>query len=326
MRFCNFHHPDDGVSRLPRAGVLLEGRIYELADLVREETGLRGDPDGEPLPLGFRNREGNNLIHLAEWREEVEAFGAQRTNSVESYDPEDLSCAPPVYHPHSFRDFYSFEQHVRTARKQRGLEMASEWYKFPVFYFSNHNGFIADGDELRAPHGGQWLDFELEVAAVVALPGKDLEPEEAERLIGGYCILNDWSLRDVQQQEVKVGLGPAKGKDFATSLGPWLVTPDEFENRRSGKGFDLRMAAYLNGHQISSGNWKEIHYSFGEMLARASADVRLMPGDVIGSGTVGNGCILELGSENTGGWLKPGDEVVLEIERLGRLCNTITAT
>lgn len=325
MRFCNYYFPDDGVNRLPRAGVLLQGRVYALADLLPHAKGLHSESGGELLPLGYQGREGNNLVHLAEWWAEIESSRERRIREVESLDPGDLRFASPVYNPHSFRDFYAFEQHVRTARKQRGLDMVAEWYKYPVFYYSNHNGFIADGAELRMPRGGQWLDFELEVAAVITSQGKDLAPDEAENLIGGYCILNDWSLRDVQRQEVKVGLGPAKGKDFATSLGPWLVTPDELKSRRSGKGFDLSMTAHRNGLRVSSGNWKEIHYSFGEMLARAGTDVMLMPGDVVGSGTVGSGCILELGPENTSGWLNPGDEIILEIERLGRLRNKIIA-
>jgi len=230
----------------------------------------------------------------------------------------------------SLRDFYSFEQHVRAARAARGLEMVPQWYDFPVFYFSNHNAIIAHEDVLPDPKHGQWLDYELEVAVVIGKRCQDVAAEDADEVIAGYTILNDWSLRDLQRDEVKVGLGPAKGKDFATSLGPYLVTPDELENRRSGKGYDLEMVARVNGIELSRGNWRDIHWSFAEMIARASQGVSLQPGDVLGSGTVGTGCILELGADKVAaklgrdnGWLQAGDVVELEVERLGVLHNKI---
>jgi fumarylacetoacetate (FAA) hydrolase len=230
----------------------------------------------------------------------------------------------------SFRDFYSFELHVRTARAARGLEMVPQWYGFPVFYFSNHSAIIAHDMELPAPKHGKWLDYELEVAAVIGKHCPDVAAEDADDVIAGYTIMNDWSLRDLQREEVKVGLGPAKGKDFATSLGPYLVTPDELADRRSGKGYELEMVARVNGVELSRGNWRDIHWSFGEMIARASQSVTLYPGDVLGSGTVGTGCILELGADNVAaklgrdsGWLQAGDVVELEVERLGVLRNKI---
>lgn len=223
----------------------------------------------------------------------------------------------------SLRDFYAFEQHVRTARARRGLDVPPEWYEIPVFYFSNPHAIYGTDDVIPCPRYTQALDFELEVAAVIGTPGINILVADAERHILGYTIMNDWSARDVQRTEMAVGLGPAKAKDFATSLGPWLVTPDELEDRRSGKGYDLAMVARRNGVEISRGNWKDIHWSFAEMIARASDEVWLQPGDVIGSGTVGTGCILELGPETVGGWLQPGDVIELEIERLGILRNTI---
>jgi len=223
----------------------------------------------------------------------------------------------------SLRDFYAFEQHVKTARGRRGLEMIPEWYQLPVFYFSNPRSLIAHGAPLPAPPYGEWLDYELEVACVIGREGRDLPVDQAADHILGYTVLNDWSLRDVQRQEMAVGLGPAKGKDFATSLGPELVTADELDDSLRDKGFALEMVARVNGRELSRGSWSGISYSFAEMIARASQGVTLYPGDVFGSGTVGTGCILELGPENTGGWLKPGDSVELEIERLGILGNEI---
>ena len=236
---------------------------------------------------------------------------------------DEVILRPPVRSITSFRDFYAFEGHVKAARARRGLEMVPQWYEAPVFYFSNHQSIIGNNVPLVAPPYGQWLDFELEIGAVIGRPGRDIPAEQAAPYILGYAILNDWSLRDVQREEMKVGLGPAKGKDFATSLGPWLITPDELEDRRAGKGYDLTMVARVNGEELSRGNWKDIHFSFEEMVARASQGVDLHPGDLIGSGTVGTGCVLELGAEEVGGWLKPGDIVELEVERLGLLRNQV---
>ena len=204
----------------------------------------------------------------------------------------------PVPRPPSFRDFYAFEQHVKTARGHRGLEMVPQWYEIPVFYFSNPAVMTGPEMSVAAPPDCLELDYELEIGAVIGRGGRDLAAGDAEDHIAGYCVLNDWSARDLQRREMKVGLGPAKGKDFATGLGPWLVTPDELVDARAGKGYDLTMIARRNGEELSRGNWRDIHFSFGEMLARASRGVDLYPGDVIGSGTVGTGCILELRPEN----------------------------
>jgi fumarylacetoacetate (FAA) hydrolase len=202
---------------------------------------------------------------------------------------------------------------------RRGGEIPEAWSRLPIFYFSNVSEIRGPGDPVWAPKGSEELDYELEVAAVVDTPARDLEPARGEEVIGGYTILNDWSARDLQRDETAVRLGPAKGKDFASTLGPWLVTPDELEDRRSGTGFDLAMTATVNGTETSRGAWSSIHFSFGQMLARASADVQLVPGDVLGSGTVGGGCLLEIREETLGRYLEPGDEVTLRIERLGEL-------
>jgi fumarylacetoacetate (FAA) hydrolase len=236
-----------------------------------------------------------------------------------------LSFGPPILRPTSLRDFYAFERHVGTMWARRGGEIPEAWFRLPIFYFSNVSEIRGPGDPVWAPNASEELDYELEVAALVDTPARDLAPDRAEEVIGGYMIMNDWSARDLQREETTVRLGPAKGKDFATTLGPWLVTPDELADRRSGNGFELEMTATVNGTETSRGNWASVHFSFGEMLERASADVRLRAGDVLGSGTVGGGSLLEIREETLGRYLEPGDEVVLRIERLGELRSPVVA-
>lgn len=227
---------------------------------------------------------------------------------------------PPVPDPRTYRDFYAFEQHVKTCRAQRGLDMVPEWYKFPVFYFSNPTTLRGHNEPVRWPAATRALDFELEIAAIIGHQVQDVSGAAAEAAIFGFTILNDLSARDVQAEEMKCGLGPAKGKDFATVLGPVVVTCDELADRRVGPGrYDLAMTARKNGREISRGNFRDIYFDFTQLIARASQDAPLFPGDIIGSGTVGTGCILELGPENVGGWLEPGDVIELEIERIGVL-------
>ena len=240
------------------------------------------------------------------------------------WDAADLAFGPPILRPPSLRDFYAFEQHVGTMWRRRGHDIPEAWYRLPIFYFSNTSEIRGPGDPVWAPAGSAELDYELEVAALVDTAVVDLAADRAEEAIGGYLILNDWSARDLQRDETTVRLGPAKGKDFATSIGPWLVTPDELTDARAGTGYDLVMTADINGTEISHGTWSAAHFSFGEMLARASADVRMRPGDLLGSGTVGSGCLLEVGEERFGRWLEPGDEVTFRIERLGELRTPIT--
>jgi fumarylacetoacetate (FAA) hydrolase len=229
----------------------------------------------------------------------------------------------PIPPCRTLRDFYAFEAHVKNARARRGLGVIPEWYEFPAFYFSNPGVIFGADAVIPYPRYTEALDYELEVAAVIGTQGINIPVAAAEQYIAGYTIMNDWSARDIQRKEMAIGLGPAKAKDFATSLGPALITPDELEDRRSGKGYDLVMTARRNGVELSRGNWRDLHWSFAEMIARASEDVMLYPGDVIGSGTVGTGCLLELGAENVGGWLQAGDVIELEIERLGVLRNVV---
>ncbi|WP_066061690.1 fumarylacetoacetate hydrolase family protein [Neobacillus soli] len=240
------------------------------------------------------------------------------------YPLSELCLMAPLPVPRSFRDFYAFLQHVKTARENRGLEMIQEWYEIPVFYFSNHLAIKGPEEEIVKPKDCEWLDYELEIACIIGKEGVNIQADKAEEYIFGYCILNDWSARDLQSKEMKVGLGPAKGKDFSTSIGPWIVTKDELAPFKEGKGFDLPMQAHVNGRLLSNGNMKDLYYSFGEMIERASAGVTLYPGEIIGSGTVGTGCLLELGRE-VHRWLAPGDKVKLEIAHLGVLQNTIIA-
>lgn len=271
---------------------------------------------------------------LEEWElwfprlQDLQALTVQQGVSALSAVPlKDVILGPPLPRPNSFRDFYAFEAHVKTARARRGLPMVPQWYHFPVFYFSNAAAFIGPDEPVRPPQSTACLDYELEIACVIGKGGSDIPVDEADGHIAGFCILNDWSARDLQREEMKVGLGPAKGKDFATSLGPWLVTPDELADRllsgAKGDRYDLPMSARVNGKEYSRGNFRDIHYTFAEMIARASADCQLYPGDVIGSGTVGTGCILELGSEDYP-WLVAGDVVELEVLGLGLLRNVIT--
>jgi 2-keto-4-pentenoate hydratase/2-oxohepta-3-ene-1,7-dioic acid hydratase in catechol pathway len=231
----------------------------------------------------------------------------------------DLTFGPPVLAPPSVRDGYGFEGHVRTMWERRGGEVPEAWYRLAVFYFSNISEIRGPGDPVWAPHGSVELDYELEVAALIDTPARDLDPDGAHEAIGGYTIFNDWSARDLQRDETAVRLGPAKGKDFASSFGPWLVTPDELEDARLGRGFDLAMTATVNGMETSRGRWSDAVHGLDDIAARASTDVRLRPGDLIGSGTVGTGCLLEVRDGTLGRYLQAGDEVVLEVERLGRL-------
>lgn len=226
--------------------------------------------------------------------------------------------------PASLRDAYAFEQHVRTANQNRGREVPQEWYKFPVFYFTNPHSIFGPEETVPYPHYTNALDYELEIAVIIGRGGRNIGPGEAPEHIFGYTIFNDWSARDIQREEMKVGLGPAKGKDFASSLGPVIVTREALVDRATNRAdvYDLTMTAKVNGVELSRGYLRDIFWTFGEIIARASDSVELMPGDVIGSGTVGSGCLLELTKAN-GPWLKPGDLVELEIEEIGILRNLV---
>ena len=232
----------------------------------------------------------------------------------------------PIPQPPTIRDFYAFEQHVVAGRRSRGLEMVKEWYEIPVFYFTNPSSLAGHGDKVEVPPGCHKLDFELEVAAVVGRRGSNLTVVEAGKHIVGYMLMNDWSARDLQRKEMLVGLGPAKGKDFRSSFGPCLVTSDEIEPLRKGKGFDITLTASVNGREYSRDSFANIHWSFEEMLSFAARGTVVNAGDVLGSGTCGTGCISELSlshGEDKYPWLKPGDRVEFKADLLGTLTNTI---
>ena len=248
---------------------------------------------------------------------------------------EEITILPPIPKPTSFRDAYAFRQHVETSRKNRGLNMIAEFDQFPVFYFSNHNTMFADGEEIKLmPDHFEQLDFELEFAIVIGKGGRNILSKDADQHIAGFCILNDLSCRRLQMEEMRLSLGPVKGKDFANVLGPYLVTPDELFSKiidtPCGNKYDLNMKCFVNGELLSEGNAKDMNWTFAEIIERASYGVELFPGDVIGSGTVGTGCLLEINGSGKRAnldyierWIEEGDQIEMQIEGLGKISNKI---
>jgi fumarylacetoacetate (FAA) hydrolase len=313
---------DDLVLDLSTLGAWGRRQGAELPTLLGGHKGLPAKMRGL-LGLGPEGMAGvRSALALAEQARQEDL----RAERGLAYPLAEVRLRTPVPTPPTLRDFYVFEQHVKAARARRGLDMIPEWYEFPVFYFSNTASLYGTDEPVPYPRHSQEVDFELEMAAVIGREGHDISAADAPTYIAGYTILNDWSARDRWRKEAPLSMGPAKGKDFASSLGPWLVTPDELADRRIGSGaderYDLAMSARINGDQLSSDNAKTMYYGFPQMIERAAEDTRLRPGDLIGSGTCGTGCILELGTERHR-WLLPGDVVELEIERLGVLRNTL---
>ena len=301
MRWTTYVSPTDGREH---PAVLSDGSLYGLRPAARL-IDLLGD-DGELLARSGEQALADPLDVIADGEAHLLA---------------------PVPVPPSVRDFYAFETHVRTYREANGKEMDPDWYELPVFYFQNPAAIRSSRDDVPMPPGSVKYDFELEFAAVIGRAGANLTPDEAEAHIAGYLLFCDWSARDLQAREVLHTLGPVKAKDTATSLGPWMITPDELAPRRSGKSFDLQMSASVNGRPYSKGNADDLYWSFGQMISYASRGTRVQTGDVIASGTVGTGCILELStvhSEDEYPWLKPGDEVRLEADLLGAITARIT--
>jgi fumarylacetoacetate (FAA) hydrolase len=265
-----------------------------------------------------------------DFADHVVGWATENKEVLSSWHPlSSVTLMAPVPHPTSMRDGYAFRQHVEAARRNRGVEMIPEFDEFPVFYFTNHNAVTGPGEVDVMERHLDRLDFELECAIVIGREGRNIKAAEADDYIAGYMVMNDWSARALQMQEMKMSLGPAKGKDFATSIGPFLVTRDELDSHRvpgeNGERYDLTMVARVNGQEVSRGNLKDMSWTFAQIIERASYGVTLYPGDVIGSGTVGTGCFLELnGSKITDNWwLKPGDVVECQIDELGTLSNTI---
>jgi fumarylacetoacetate (FAA) hydrolase len=316
------------------------GRPWLDLEVVRRRLIAR-DPRREHNAVLFRQpvttlddhlARGLRIEALAELIEGHAGLGEVDSDDDAVLDAIDLSFGPPILRPPAFRDFYAFERHVRTMWERRGGEVPEAWYRLPIFYFSNTSEIRGPGDPVWAPDGSTELDFELEVGAIVDTPAFNLGPERAAEAIGGYLVLDDWSARDLQRDETTVRLGPAKAKDFATSIGPWIVTPDELASawKAGAKGPDLAMTAAVLGAdgrrvEVSSGTWASAEFSFGEMLARACADVHVRSGELLGSGTVGTGCLLEVKDATLGRYLEPGDEVVLAIEGLGELRSPVIA-
>jgi fumarylacetoacetate (FAA) hydrolase len=304
-------------TRDARVGVRLEGGL--ILDLAEADS-------------QFEDASMLDVISQAEFllpRARAAAEAADELHPGAFVNEADVRILAPIPRPLSMRDGYAFRQHVETARRNRGLGMIPEFDLFPVFYFTNHLAVIGPGD-LRV--GGprlERLDFELEAFCVIGKRITNPTLEEADDAIFGYGVMNDFSARALQMEEMKLNLGPAKGKDFATAIGPWLVTKDELDSRiaRTAKGnvVSARMTAHVNGVQVSEGDLSQMSFTFAEIVKRAADGVTLEPGEVIGSGTVGTGCFLELnGSKVTDDqWLRPGDTVSLAIEGLGTLTNRI---
>jgi fumarylacetoacetate (FAA) hydrolase len=329
MKFVTFEH--NGRRLL---GALIGDSVIDLqaAHTMQRFTMKDGD-DLLPNEMNAFLNGGDEAMHIAK---KVQDWFVDQGHPTEvegeriAWPQHDVTLLAPVPKPTSMRDGYAFRQHVEAARRNRGVEMIPEFDEIPIFYFTNHNAVTGPGDVEVMPLHCDKLDFELECAIVIGREGRNISAAEADEYIAGYTVMNDWSARALQMHEMKLNLGPAKGKDFATSIGPWMVTRDELADRRIpgelGERYDMVMTTTVNGTEVSRGNVKDMSWTFAQIIERASYGVTLYPGDVIGSGTVGTGCFLELNGSKVyepAWWLKPGDVVVCEIEGLGRLENTL---
>lgn len=304
---------------------LVEGFLFD-CDLMHPEL-----PNSMNMFLHYWE----DMFPIAQQVDAAIKSGKISTDRGIPYEGQDILA--PVPFPTSCRDGYAFRQHVAAARRNRKVEMIAEFDQYPIFYFTNHHSVQGPGPVLCMPDHFEKLDFELEVAIVVCKAGRNIKAAEADDYIGGLMIMNDMSARRLQMEEMLLNLGPAKGKDFATCIGPALVTLDELEGfevpakeGHIGKSWNLGMSCKVNGVQVSEGNVSQMDWTFAEILERCAYGVNLQPGDVIGSGTVGTGCFLELngtGKLNNPDyqeqWLKEGDIVEMEIEGLGKLVNQI---
>lgn len=322
MKFVSYL--DEGHDRL---AAYIDGYLYNM-ELLHPEL-----PQNMAMFLNYWD----DFLPMAQGGEILVKEGKISRDRAIPYDR--VTVLAPVPFPSSCRDGYAFRQHVAAARRNRKLDMIPEFDQYPIFYFTNHHSIQGPGPVRCMPDHFEKLDFELEAAIVICRHGRNIAAEEADQHIGGLMIMNDMSARRLQMEEMLLNLGPAKGKDFSTVIGPWLVTLDELEpfeipakENHVGKAWNLPMKCWVNGVQVSEGNVGEMDWTFAEIIERASYGVDLYPGDVIGSGTVGTGCFLELngtGKLNDPNyqeqWLKEGDVVEMEIEGLGRLSNTMVA-
>jgi fumarylacetoacetate (FAA) hydrolase len=310
----------------PQLAFLVDGILYD-TDTVNSEL-----PSTMAMFLNFWD----DCMPLAVAAErQIKEGTLGKRASTTSYANADVIA--PVPFPTSCRDGYAFRQHVAAARRNRGVDMIKEFDQYPIFYFTNHNSIQGPGDIVCMLDHFKKLDFELEAAIVICKSGRNIKAAEADNYIGGLMIMNDMSARTLQMEEMLLNLGPAKGKDFSTVIGPMLVTLDELEEfvvpckeNHTGKAWNLKMKCWVNGVQVSEGNVADMDWTFAEIIERASYGVNLYAGDVIGSGTVGTGCFLELngtGKLNDTNyqeqWLQEGDVVEMEIDGLGKLSNTI---
>ena len=309
---------------------------YKLANNNKELIGLVKKDSLINLNEFFGDISLVDLIKKDNWKSET--LKKIDEEKLVTHHINDVNLLAPIPNPNSLRDAYAFRQHVETSRKNRGLEMIKEFDEFPVFYFSNHNAIYGPQDEIKCmPSHFEKLDFELEIAIVIGKEGRNLKANEASSYIAGYMIMNDVSARGLQMKEMKLNLGPAKGKDFASVIGPYLVTPDEIKDKLIDKGghgsiYDLKMSCFLNNQLVSEGNFKDMNWTFEQIIERVSYGATIYPGDIIGSGTVGTGCLLELNgtgkiknSNYNEVWLKEGDVIKMKIDKLGEISNKIVS-
>jgi fumarylacetoacetate (FAA) hydrolase len=305
--------------------LLVDGKLYD-TDLLHSDL---------PVSMAMFLNYWDDMYPLALAAEKQINNG--NNNSVLGLSLNEAELMAPVPHPTSCRDGYAFRQHVAAARRNRKVDMIPEFDQYPIFYFTNHNSIQGPGNIYCMPDHFEKLDFELEAAIVINRSGRNIKAADADDYIAGLMIMNDMSARRLQMEEMLLNLGPAKGKDFSTVIGPMLVTLDELEpfeipckEGHTGKSWNLSMKCMVNGVQVSQGNLGDMDWTFAEIIERCSYGVNLFAGDVIGSGTVGTGCFLELngtGKLNEPNyqeqWLQPNDVVEMEIDRLGKLSNTI---
>ena len=319
MKLVTYTH-----NKISQLGIIHEGKIWSLKDL------------DQSFPDKMRKFlfAGDTMMEKAKkWDEQIKLGKVNKPFVNEN----EVILEAPVPQPTSCRDGYAFRQHVAAARRNRGVEMIKEFDQYPIFYFTNHNAIQGPGEIFCMPDHFEKLDFELEIAVVIGKKGRNIKAADADKYIAGFMIMNDMSARTLQMEEMLLNLGPAKGKDFSTVIGPYFVTPDELEKfkvpaklNHVGNNYNLNMKCWVNDVLVSEGNVSDMDWTFAEIIERCAYGVDILPGDVIGSGTVGTGCFLEL--NGTGllndknykpQWLKAGDVVDMEISGLGFLSNTI---